>query len=301
MFFVERKLGIFSGKILKYPLCAMGFVFWLFGLEGAVWLGVVGSVRPSILPSPFPGLPLSGLSALPDWLPTLSAGFDFSKLVGTWRNGEGRTITINADGTYSGDETGEVGTEGTRYNDTDIWSVGIRATNSNYSSLLFYAPAGTSYPTVGQAKDASDISQDRFMLTNAYPVGTATNTYYRVAAESKPADNTTKPVDNTAKPVDNTTKPVDNTTKPVDNGQKATKPNETGKLALNATKKENHNQVKTLGAGITKKANGTVSYSRIAANNTLPKTGEENNTSSILAGLALLLSGSLFLGKRKED
>lgn len=26
MFFVERKLGIFSGKVLKYPLCAMGIV-----------------------------------------------------------------------------------------------------------------------------------------------------------------------------------------------------------------------------------------------------------------------------------
>ena len=232
---------------------------------------------------------------------TSDEGFDFSKLVGTWRNGEGRTITINSDGTYYGDDNGLVGTTGTRYNDTNIWSVGIKSDFDIASGLLYFAPAGTAYPNVGQAKDASDISQDRFMLTNAYPEGTATNTYYRVAAESKPADNTTKPVDNTAKPVDNTTKPVDNTTKPVDNGQKATKPNETGKLALNATKKENHNQVKTLGAGITKKANGTVSYSRIAANNTLPKTGEENNTSSILAGLALLLSGSLFLGKRKED
>ncbi|WP_438478278.1 DUF6287 domain-containing protein [Streptococcus pluranimalium] len=119
---------------------------------------------------------------------TSDNSFDFSKLVGTWRNGEGRTITINADGTYSGDETGEVGTEGTRYNDTDIWSVGIRATNSNYSALLFYAPAGTSYPAVGQEKDASDISQDRFMMTNAYPEGTANTTYYHVAAESKPAD-----------------------------------------------------------------------------------------------------------------
>ncbi|MDY3024165.1 SEC10/PgrA surface exclusion domain-containing protein [Streptococcus hyovaginalis] len=225
---------------------------------------------------------------------TSDEGFDFSKLVGTWRNSEGRTITINSDGTYYGDDNGLVGTTGTRYNDTNIWSVGIKSDFAMAGGLLYFAPAGTAYPNVGQEKDASDISQDRFMLTNAYPEGTATNTYYRVAAESKPADNTTKSVDNT-------TKPVDNTTKPVDNGQKATKPNETGKLALNATKKENHNQVKTLGAGITKKANGTVSYSRIAANNTLPKTGEENNTRSILAGLALLLSGSLFLGKRKED
>ncbi|MFV8212322.1 SEC10/PgrA surface exclusion domain-containing protein [Streptococcus pluranimalium] len=225
---------------------------------------------------------------------TSDEGFDFSKLVGTWRNGEGRTITINSDGTYYGDDNGLVGTTGTRYNNTNIWSVGIKSDFAMAGGLLYFAPAGTAYPNVGQEKDASDISQDRFMLTNAYPEGTATNTYYRVAAESKPADNTTKSVDNT-------TKPVDNTTKPVDNGQKATKPNETGKLALNATKKENHNQVKTLGAGITKKANGTVSYSRIAANNTLPKTGEENNTRSILAGLALLLSGSLFLGKRKED
>lgn len=225
---------------------------------------------------------------------TSDEGFDFSKLVGIWRNGEGRTITINSDGTYYGDDNGLVGTTGTRYNNTNIWSVGIKSDFAMAGGLLYFAPAGTAYPNVGQEKDASDISQDRFMLTNAYPEGTATNTYYRVAAESKPADNTTKPVDNT-------TKPVDNTTRPVDNGQKATKPNETGKLALNATKKENHNQVKTLGTGITKKANGTVSYSRIAASNTLPKTGEENNTSNILAGLALLLSGSLFLGKRKED
>ncbi|MFW5458432.1 SEC10/PgrA surface exclusion domain-containing protein [Streptococcus hyovaginalis] len=225
---------------------------------------------------------------------TSDEGFDFSKLVGTWRNGEGRTITINSDGTYYGDDNGLVGTTGTRYNNTNIWSVGIKSDFAMAGGLLYFAPAGTAYPNVGQAKDASDISQDRFMLTNAYPEGTATNTYYRVAAESKPADNTTKPVDNT-------TKPVDNTTKSVGNGQKATKPNETGKLALNATKIENNNQVKTLGAGITKKANSTVSYSRIAANNTLPKTGEENNTSSILTGLALLLSGSLFLGKRKED
>ncbi|MFU2203798.1 SEC10/PgrA surface exclusion domain-containing protein [Streptococcus hyovaginalis] len=218
---------------------------------------------------------------------TSDEGFDFSKLVGTWRNGEGRTITINSDGTYYGDDNGLVGTTGTRYNDTNIWSVGIKSDFAMAGGLLYFAPAGTAYPNVGQEKDASDISQDRFMLTNALPEGTATNTYYRVAAESKPADNTIKP--------------VDNTTKPVDNSQKATKPNETGKLALNTTKKENHNQVKILGAGITKKANGTVSYSRIAANNTLPKTGEENNTRSILAGLALLLSGSLFLGKRKED
>uniref|UniRef100_UPI003F69004B SEC10/PgrA surface exclusion domain-containing protein n=1 Tax=Streptococcus pluranimalium TaxID=82348 RepID=UPI003F69004B len=115
------------------------------------------------------------------------------------------------------------------------------------------------------------------------------------------ADNTSAPAEDAIKHAEDATQPVDNTTKPVDNGQKATKPNEAGKLALNTTKKENHNQVKTLGAGITQKADGTISYSRVSANNTLPKTGEENNTSSFLAGLALLLSGSLFLGKRKED
>ncbi|CAM3357709.1 hypothetical protein STPL106120_06220 [Streptococcus pluranimalium] len=115
------------------------------------------------------------------------------------------------------------------------------------------------------------------------------------------ADNTSAPAEDAIKHAEDATQPVDNTTKPVDNGQKATKPNEAGKLALNTTKKENHNQVKTLGAGITQKADGTMSYSRVSANNTLPKTGEENNTSSFLAGLALLLSGSLFLGKRKED
>ena len=36
MFFVERKLGIFSGKILKYPLCAMGIVAFSIGLVSGI-------------------------------------------------------------------------------------------------------------------------------------------------------------------------------------------------------------------------------------------------------------------------
>lgn len=36
MFFVERKLGIFSGKVLKYPLCAMGIVAFSIGLVSAI-------------------------------------------------------------------------------------------------------------------------------------------------------------------------------------------------------------------------------------------------------------------------
>lgn len=36
MFFVERKLGIFSGKVLKYPLCAMGIVAFSIGLVSGI-------------------------------------------------------------------------------------------------------------------------------------------------------------------------------------------------------------------------------------------------------------------------
>ena len=205
---------------------------------------------------------------------TSDSSFDFSKLVGTWRNGEGRTITINADGTYSGDETGEVGTEGTRYNDTDIWSVGIRATNSNYSSLLFYAPAGTSYPTVGQAKDASDISQDRFMLTNAYPEGTATNTYYRVAAESKPADKVGSQSGNADKP-DNG-KPGNGDGK-IDGLTDPTTPSQTA-----PSKPNNQN---------TKPKNKAFS---------LPSTGESQSIITIIIGLAIVIGVGLFTYKSKK-
>lgn len=36
MFFVERKLDIFSGKILKYPLCAIGIVAFSFGVVSGI-------------------------------------------------------------------------------------------------------------------------------------------------------------------------------------------------------------------------------------------------------------------------
>lgn len=206
---------------------------------------------------------------------TSDEGFDFRKLVGTWRNGEGRTITINADGTYSGDETGEVGTEGTRYNDTDIWSVGIRATNSNYSALLFYAPAGTSYPAVGQEKDASDISQDRFMMTNAYPEGTATNTYYRVAAESKPADKVGGQSGNTESSGDNN-KPGNDDGK-IDGLTNPTTPSQT-----DPSKPNNQN---------TKLKNKAFS---------LPSTGESQSIITIIIGFAIIIIVGIFSYNSKK-
>ncbi|MFW5458433.1 DUF6287 domain-containing protein [Streptococcus hyovaginalis] len=206
---------------------------------------------------------------------TSDEGFDFRKLVGTWRNGEGKTITINSDGTYYGDDNGLVGTNGSRYSDTDIWSVGIKSDFDIASGLLYFAPAGTAYPNVGQAKDASDISQDRFMLTNAYPEGTATNTYYRVAADSKPADKVGGQSGKTESSGDNN-KPGNDDGK-IDGLTDPTTPSQT-----DSSKPNNQN---------TKLKNKAFS---------LPSTGESQSIITIIIGLAIVIGVGLFTYKSKK-
>ncbi|MGT2833244.1 SEC10/PgrA surface exclusion domain-containing protein [Streptococcus halotolerans] len=71
------------------------------------------------------------------------------------------------------------------------------------------------------------------------------------------------------------------------------------KTKLDKKDDDSYNKQTPLRTGITQNNDGSLSYSRVAANNTLPSTGERHSNNPLIGGL-LLLSGLFFYKKRKS-
>ncbi|MGT2833245.1 LPXTG cell wall anchor domain-containing protein [Streptococcus halotolerans] len=203
--------------------------------------------------------------------------FDFNKLVGTWKNGKGSTIIINADGTYGGDGTGHLGKNGTRYDNTNIWSVGIKPDSNAPGALVFYAPAGTAYPDRGRGKDASNINKDRIILTNAYPEGIADEVYYRDTKNTKATGNVKNSTDSNK----NNSGKIDGLT-----GTTSTADQDKNKVPTNQSTPASAPQKDT-------KAK--------AKQFSLPSTGDTQSIITIVIGIAVIVLAGFFGYKSKKQ